>query len=272
MLYFYGVMLGLQSIAHGHITREAIKNLVVPVNYWRTLEFRLVFKTLKPSDTDTILDIGSPKLFSFYLADKIRASVFATDIENYFTHDYKIFRSLREIPEKRLSILTADGRRLQFSEKSFDKVFSISVLEHIPGQGDVECMKEISRVLRPGGICVLTVPFAPVGREEFKDSKDFYWSGSSKSDPKSQKVFFQRRYDEKDIHERIVKPSGLQLAELQYFGEIFSLLRDRELSEFLPPATGIIHPLMSKLFHSSPARDWRSLKKPLGALIVLSRQ
>jgi len=271
MLYLYGLWLGLESVVRGHITREAMKNIIVPVNYWRTLEFKVVLNELRPSHLDTILDIGSPKLLSLYLADKVGASVFATDIENYFTHDYEIFRSLRRIPKERLRIQTVDGRKLQFSENSFDKVFSISVLEHIPEHGDIECVKEIARVLKPGGLCVITIPFAPVSRDEFKDSKDFYWSGSSTSDAAAKRVFFQRRYDENDIHERLAKPSGLKLTNLLYLGETFPFLRKRELSEFLPPITGTIQPLMSTLFHTTPSKTWRTLKRPLGALIVLSK-
>jgi len=271
MLFTYGLWMGLESVVRGHITREVVKNIIVPVNYWRTLEFRIVLKELRPNQSDTILDIGSPKLLSLYLADKVGARVLATDIESYFIRDYEVFRSFRHIPEERLQILRADGRELQFSENSFDKVFSISVLEHIPEHGDIECVKEIARVLKPGGLCVLTVPFAPVSRDEFKDSKDFYWSGSSTSDAVSQKVFFQRRYDENDIHERLAKPSGLKLTKLLYLGETFPFLRKRELSEFLPPITGTIQPLMSTLFHAAPSKTWRTLKRPLGALIVLSK-
>src|SRR3712207_8939918 len=53
------------------------------------------------------------------------------------------------------------------SNDTFTKVYSISVLEHIPDDGDTRCAAEIGRVLAPGGTAVLTVPFAPTSRDEY---------------------------------------------------------------------------------------------------------
>ncbi|MCK5572526.1 MAG: class I SAM-dependent methyltransferase, partial [Bacteroidetes bacterium] len=128
-----------------------MKNIIVPANYWRTLEYRIVFEELDASRSDRILDIGSPKLLSLYLADRVGAEVFSTDIERYFIQDYDTFRRMRTIPEERYHTVEADGRSLQFEDESFTKIFSISVLEHIPGSGDTECMEEIARTLKTGG-------------------------------------------------------------------------------------------------------------------------
>jgi SAM-dependent methyltransferase len=48
-----------------------------------------------------------------------------------------------------------DRHSLPFSDGSFDEVLAISVLEHVEL---VHCMREIHRVLRPGGRLVATVP------------------------------------------------------------------------------------------------------------------
>lgn len=272
MLYTYGLRLGLHSILRGRVSREVIKNIVVPANYWRVLEYRLVFDLLEARSSDRILDIGSPKLLSLFLAEKLGAEVYSTDIDRYFIEDYNTFRALRGVPESRFHALEADGRRLQFPECYFTKIYSISVLEHIPEDGDSECMKEVARTLMPKGICVLTVPFSPVRREEFLESKDFYWSGQSKVNGDSQKVFFQRRYSERDLHDRLIGPSGLGLESLHFVGERIALGEGRELSMFLPPATGMIQPLMSTLFLTRPSTTWQQLRKPLAAVIVLRKQ
>ena len=75
------------------------------------------------------------------------------------------------VPPERLHLAVEDGRRLSFPDDSFDKVYSLSVLEHIPDDGDSACVTEIARVLRPGGECYLTVPFWPQSRTDFVDGR-----------------------------------------------------------------------------------------------------
>lgn len=51
-----------------------------------------------------------------------------------------------------------DGRRLPFADRSFDAVFSSSVMEHV--QDFPALQREIHRVLRPGGVVIHVVPDA----------------------------------------------------------------------------------------------------------------
>lgn len=53
-------------------------------------------------------------------------------------------------------LLQADGRFLPFPDRTFGTVVSNCVLEHIPDVGPV--LREIARVLRPGGYFYFTVP------------------------------------------------------------------------------------------------------------------
>lgn len=52
--------------------------------------------------------------------------------------------------------LAASGERLPFGDGSFDSVFSVNVLEHVPCPRDI--MREQWRVLRPGGIVLAVTP------------------------------------------------------------------------------------------------------------------
>lgn len=271
MLYHYGLQVGFKALFSGNFSREVLKSIIVPQNYWRTLEFRLVFNELQATATDKILDVGSPKLLSLYLADKVGAQVFSTDIEKYFIHDFQKFQRQQAIPDDRFHPMIADGRNLPFPDNHFSMAYSISVLEHIPLEGDSVCAKELGRVLRPGGRCVVTVPFSPSSRIEYKQPSEFYWSGSSQADSTSKGVFFQRRYSEKDLMERVVGPSCLRLEKLLFMGERIKFSEGKELAHFLHPLLGPIQPALSALFHVSPSPDWRSMKQPLGALLVMSK-
>jgi SAM-dependent methyltransferase len=267
-LQAYGARLGVPLLRHRR-PRRALRYAVVPVNYWRSVEYRLALEEGGFAAGDRVLDVGSPKLLSLWIADRLRAEVVATDIESYFMEEYELLRSARRVPAERLRLAVEDGRRLSFDDASFDKVYSLSVLEHIPDSGDGECVRELARVLAPGGRCVLTVPFWPTSRVDWREP-DFYWSGASVDDA-SGRVFYQRRYSEADLHERLVGPSGLRLARLRFVGDRWARRGDRELCELLPPWTGPLQPALAGMLTTAPTADWRTLRKPLCALLVLEK-
>ena len=53
-------------------------------------------------------------------------------------------------------LVQASVEALDFDDANFDVVISCDVLEHV--KDDTGAMREMARVLRPGGICVLTLP------------------------------------------------------------------------------------------------------------------
>lgn len=58
--------------------------------------------------------------------------------------------------EDRLTFRRMDGRELEFPDGSFDVVFSLSSIEHFGGHaGAARAMREIGRVLRPGGVAAI---------------------------------------------------------------------------------------------------------------------
>ncbi len=268
VLYAYGLRAGLRLFADTRFKR-GLRYLVMPVPYWRSLEYRLVWNEADFQSEDRILDIGSPKLLSLYLAEKTGAEVFATDIEDYFLDEYGFLRDARKISPQTLHLEVEDGRRLSFPDNSFTKVYSISVIEHIPEEGDMECLREIGRVLRPGGQCLITVPYWPTSKEEYRPP-NFYWAGASTSTPDGQ-VFYQRRYSEEDLYARLIKPSGLAVRKIAYVGEHVLAHSRREFCEFLIAPTGPIHPLLSRLVHTRPVTSPTQVKKPLCAFIALTK-
>ena len=268
MLYGYGFRLGVELLLSGRL-KQSIRYLAKPVNYWRTLEYQLIYGAADFQSTDRVLDIGSPKLFSLYLAERVGAEVYSTDIEDYFIQEYGLIREMRRVSPEKLHIQVEDGRKLSFDDSFFDKVYALSVVEHIPDDGDSECLREMGRVLSEGGRCMLTVPFAPTSRMEYRGA-DFYWANSSAGTGNG-KVFYQRRYSPEDLQTRLIEPSGLKLKSLEYFGERVAIGKDRELCKYMPNLTGPVQPLLSKAFHCKPSASWQDLKNPLGALIVLEK-
>lgn len=52
-----------------------------------------------------------------------------------------------------------DIHNIQFDDNTFDVVFCNHVLEHV--DDDQQCMRELCRVLKPGGLAIMQVPWIP---------------------------------------------------------------------------------------------------------------
>ena len=108
----------------------------------------------------------------------------------------------------------ADGRALPFPDACFDAGFSVSVLEHIPDDGDGRAIRELARVLRPGALLAITVPFAQAAHDTFVRG-DVYERHSEEGRP----VFFERHYDHGTLAARLLGPSELEVERLEIWGE-----------------------------------------------------
>lgn len=268
MLYWYGIKVGAKLLLHRRV-QPALRLLIAPVNYWRDVEYQLVWDAANFRATDRILDIGSPKLLSLFLAKRLGATVIATDIEDYFVDTYRLLGKCERLSSNRFRVCVEDGRKLSFANGSFSKTYAISVVEHIPEDGDTQCVQEMARVLAKGGRCLITVPFAPVSRVDYQDA-NFYWAGSSQPGDDG-RVFFQRRYSEEDLYSRLITPSGMRVLKIAYVGDKVLAGSQKEVSDYLHPLLGPLHPLLSQLLHTAPTSSWGKLKKPLCALIVLEK-
>jgi SAM-dependent methyltransferase len=250
--------------------RRGLRYLVEPVSYWRSLEFRLVWEHGNFRAGERVLDVGSPKPFSLYLARTVGAIVDSTDIEDYFLDEFSLLRAATGVPAERMPIRVEDGRRLSYGDCQFDKVYSVSVLEHIPDDGDTRCARELGRVLAPGGSCLITVPFWPTSRNEYR-KPNFYWSGVSGPEQEGL-VFFQRRYSADDLQRRLIEPSGLVAEKVLYVGERIMTRSQDEFGSIMPRVgLGPVHPLISRAVHTRASDDWTALKKPLCAFLKLTK-
>jgi SAM-dependent methyltransferase len=124
-------------------------------------------------DTNSIaIGIGSgTEPIPFYLANKIE-HVYATDL--YETDEKWKRAAPSDFPdnpkkyapfpykEEALTVLRMDGTNLEFPSESFDIAFSFSSIEHFGGEnhsGALRSLREIERVLKPGGIATITTEY-----------------------------------------------------------------------------------------------------------------
>ncbi|HPA25369.1 MAG TPA: methyltransferase domain-containing protein [bacterium] len=82
--------------------------------------------------------------------------------------DYKI---LDPVPDYNPDIV-GDIHNLPFEDSSVDAIVCLAVLEHV--ENPIKAVSEIKRVLKPGGFCLVTVPFLYYYHAEKGYYKD-YW-------------------------------------------------------------------------------------------------
>lgn len=215
-LYRFSLGLGLRSMSLRH-ARASLPRVLNPLSYPRAMEFALTLRGLDLPQKARVLDISSPKLLFLWLASVTSLELTATDIMDSFISPTRYLLGRLGLTEQtggRLRLETQDARELTYPDDHFDGVYSVSVVEHIPDDGDSRALREIARVLRPGGRACLTVPFSPEYKEEWVGRPVF-----ERRPRRGERIFFQRRYDDGALERRLIAPSGLTEAERAYFGE-----------------------------------------------------
>lgn len=116
--------------------------------------------------------------------------------------------------ESPLAKVKMDIHAIPFEENKFDVVLCNHVLEHV--RDDLRAMREIRRVLKPGGFAILQVPFfSPMTEKTFEDN-------SITDKREREKVFGQDDHVRKygyDYAKRIVE-SGLTAIEEHFVNEL----------------------------------------------------
>jgi SAM-dependent methyltransferase len=123
----------------------------------------------------------------FYLANKIN-HVYATDLYSELrwrkaaTYDF-VTNPAKYAPfpykQSAMTVLQMDATNLEFPSDNFDIAFSFSSIEHFGGEnhsGALKSLKEMERVLKPGGIAIITTEYILNSKEhkEFFNKSTIY--------------------------------------------------------------------------------------------------
>jgi len=146
----------------------------------------------------------------------------------------------------RAVVIRTSADRLPFSDASVDACLCIEVLEHLPD--DAAAVREIARVLKPGGILVASVPSA------------YYW-------PQYLELIGHLRHYNRDGFRRLLEAAGLDVAEYLptypnwHRRYMAGYIRTRLLAETLGRLTGRRSPYEFRLPWSNQTEIERLRKK-----------
>lgn len=196
--------------------KEAFNLALTPVSIVRYFEYEFSAKSLFPINNNSkVLDVSSPYLFGFFASEKFNIDYKYINPDKRDADNVQSIVKLSKV-KGTYSASVEDATRLQYPNNTFDQIISISVIEHINNNGDSLAIKEMWRVLKPGGKLVLTFPVKKDFYEEYR-SNDVY---QLDSDSKDGKYFFQRFYDEKELNDRLLnKISNFTITDKEIFGE-----------------------------------------------------
>jgi SAM-dependent methyltransferase len=160
------------------------------------------------------LGIGAGKeLILFHLANHL-GHLYATDL--YSTKQWENFApaDFPENPNKyspfpynqnALSALRMDGTRLEFPSDRFDIVFSFSSIEHFGGEnysGALKSLKEMERVLKPGGIAIVATEYIINNKDPPDVTNQFY----------NEHTIYSHLIDKLDVM-KLVEPLDLTISQ-----------------------------------------------------------
>ena len=149
---------------------------------FRGWDFEQILKYGEFKSEDVILDTGAlQSYFSIFLALLIR-TVITTDNMSWVKRAYykqskltspeEWMRQVEMKSQGKVKAEIADVCNLQYNDNSFDKVLSISTIEHI--DGDFKAMSEMIRVLKPNGLLLLTTEYNSERTKEYSEIDDSY--------------------------------------------------------------------------------------------------
>jgi ubiquinone/menaquinone biosynthesis C-methylase UbiE len=122
--------------------------------YEQKMRAKAVLSYLKPSVNETILEIGCGNGRDLVLIAKSCKNIAGIDYSPEMVA--QAAKKILHYSIENATVAYGNATDLKFDDASFDKVLCSEVVEHIPDWE--QAIKEISRVLKPGGKLVLSTP------------------------------------------------------------------------------------------------------------------
>jgi SAM-dependent methyltransferase len=263
--YRFGLMLGLRNLLHNGFRLglgKTLGKILQPVNsYTRFPEYAFFGRHIEryisehPGRRMKVLDVSSPKCFGLSLAYHYDAEIHLSDIDRPSVDEAEVlWSSISKRARGSTYFSVKDARSLKPPANFYDIVFAMSVIEHIEDRrnedqgepGDSQAVREMLRVLKPGGLLLVSVPFGP----RYEEQKRVGLIGAAQETSDAKPYFFQRIYTKPTAEEFILGPAtaaGARLVKSTSVGRRSSELARlyRETGTNFRGLFGCLNPLLS---------------------------
>ena len=121
-------------------------------SFRKVIEAKIVNRWLHPQKGDAVLDVASGLGYHCYELSGRGCHVYGLDLE---TENTILARMISAKLAHKPQYITGNAEALPFKSRTFEKVICVCALEHFIDDG--QALHEISRVLKPNGVLILTV-------------------------------------------------------------------------------------------------------------------
>jgi SAM-dependent methyltransferase len=260
--YGFGLKLGVFNALRngfGLGPKKTLGKVLQPINsYARFPEYHFLghyieayLKRFAQNEKPHILDVGSPKCFGLCLAFHHNVEIHLTDIYEPTIKEAEIlWNGIKHCAKGKAVFSIQDARKL-INLHDFDIVYSMSVIEHIEGEAaDSNSIREMLRVLKPGGLLLVTVPIG----QRYIEQDRIGFQGAARQTGDRNRYFFQRIYSPIAAEERIIQAASdatLQRAVTisRKTGVVSKLYR--HLGTNIRGALGCLNPVLSAALNDS---------------------
>ena len=218
----------MEDHAPERLSTPALRRAARSAADWVDLQLTHVVRTLAllaPRASGRLLDVGC--------GDKPYEALFTPFVSEYLGVEHRASFEATAASLRGKADVIYEGDRLPFADASFETVLSVQVLEHTPRPAAL--VAEMARVLRPGGVLILSAPFSFRLHEEPHDYFRFSPHGLGE----------------------LCGRAGLIIREIHPHGGLWSLV-GHKLNTFLAlrvARIGRVAQAMGKLEHEGVARE-----------------
>ena len=100
--------------------------------------------------------VPHPRILDIGTADGLLLDLVCSQIKPAFAVGLDLSWGLLTTNTRKNAIVQADAEKLPFPDSYFDAAIATAIIEHVPHPGTF--VDEIKRVLKPGGVCIVTTP------------------------------------------------------------------------------------------------------------------